>query len=57
MRNLLGRLHERSASSLNGIARVWGARRIAATWAREAGIPTPDWVAFNSTAFRALGAG
>jgi len=23
---------------------------------REAGIPTPDWVAFNSTAFRGLGA-
>ena len=23
---------------------------------REAGIPTPDWVAFNSTAFRELGA-
>jgi D-alanine--D-alanine ligase len=23
---------------------------------REAGIPTPDWVAFNSTAFRSLGA-
>ena len=24
---------------------------------REAGVPTPDWVAFNSTAFRELGAG
>lgn len=24
---------------------------------REAGVPTPDWVAFNATAFRELGAG